>query len=181
MSRSPDLRSKLPTCLPIVLLLLNVIACGDDSGSAAPVADAAVDRDVVDVSSVDGGPKPDVPADAPITDTPDASRDAEPDTVASCTSKMRRVDAAPPDAGVCPDGWYQWNDQGGDTSGAGYGDGQCYQRCSKDTDCHDPQRPSCTILGLFIRGDYNCNAGVLVCRCGADECPLLRNDPTRLR
>lgn len=98
-----------------------------------------------------------------------------------CSSEMlHRVDAAPA-AGTCPDGWYRWDDPSAATANAGYGDGRCLQRCSKDSDCHDPERGSCTILGLFAGGDSSCNAGVLVCRCGDDECPSLRNNPSRLK
>jgi hypothetical protein len=52
------------------------------------------------------------------------------------------------------------------------GDGRCHRRCATDSDCTDPCRPFCSILGLFDGGDYNCNAGVRICReKPKDDCP----------
>lgn len=44
------------------------------------------------------------------------------------------------------------------------GNGRCYQRCDTDADCTNPERPYCSELGLFERGDFNCNNSVKICR-----------------
>lgn len=51
------------------------------------------------------------------------------------------------------------------------GDNRCYQRCNRDEDCQDSQRPHCAIQGRFQGGDFLCNGSVRVWRCGrADDC-----------
>jgi len=44
------------------------------------------------------------------------------------------------------------------------GNGRCYQRCDTDADCTNPERPYCSELGLFERGDVRCNNSVQICR-----------------
>ncbi len=81
---------------------------------------------------------------------------------------------------VCPAGWYLWDDRAGSApmpDGGGVdpvdpvGDNRCYQRCTADGECKDPQRPLCRVRGLFMGGDYNCNGVVRVCSCSVtNEC-----------
>lgn len=75
-----------------------------------------------------------------------------------------------PDAGACPDGWFLYDDTFGSAGPADaapqstpVGDGKCYRKCTADAECGGTH-PACHVLGLFSRGDYNCNDSVLVCR-----------------
>lgn len=54
------------------------------------------------------------------------------------------------------------------------GDGRCYQVCSSDSDCQDPKRSRCAVIGLFAGTDFSCTQKVRVCRSSAvaDMCPV---------
>src|SRR5262245_3976838 len=57
------------------------------------------------------------------------------------------------------DGGYRWGNH-------------CYQRCTRDDECTDPERPFCSIQGFAKGGDYSCNGAVRLCRCWPDDdCP----------
>jgi hypothetical protein len=65
--------------------------------------------------------------------------------------------ALPPDAGT--------------TDCVQQGDLTLYRRCTTAAECCEPERPYCSVLGLFNGGDWNCNATVRVCRDRqADDC-----------
>jgi hypothetical protein len=89
-----------------------------------------------------------------------------------------------PEAGVCPSATFLYEDEscpgvtdaGSSLQCTQEGDGLCHERCNTDADCSDPGRPYCRILGLFDGGDWNCNAGVRVCR-ETDKDDCFRNAP----
>lgn len=72
-----------------------------------------------------------------------------------------------PDGGVCPDGWFLWNEyQGGPTPS----DRLCHRTCRSDADCADPV-PYCWTVGLSLGGDYGCNGRAKFCaEPAADQC-----------
>lgn len=62
---------------------------------------------------------------------------------------------------------------GGSRNCSRRGNGRCYQRCETDADCTNPDRPHCSVLGLFASGDYSCNNSVKICRSTClNECPV---------
>ena len=49
------------------------------------------------------------------------------------------------------------------------GDGLCYDTCADDSDCADSCRPFCRTIGLFRRGDFQCNGTASVCGSSPDD------------
>jgi hypothetical protein len=89
-------------------------------------------------------------------------------------SCIKPVALSPPGPKGCATREYLYDDG---SCGAGVGpcmlegDNLCHARCDADTDCPDPCRPYCRILGLFQGHDVGCEAGVKVCReAPKDDC-----------
>jgi hypothetical protein len=96
---------------------------------------------------------------------------------------------AGPDAGSCASGQFLYLDESCPPPGAVLtgpssqcepeGDNLCHERCTSDSDCRDPARRYCRVLGLYANYDSNCNVGVRICReTDRDDCPAT---PVQLR
>lgn len=90
----------------------------------------------------------------------------------SCERLWQPADGFKADANCEPDE-FRYIDQtclptrpgdAGERSCRQVGNGRCYQRCDTDADCTNPERPYCSELGLFERGDALCNNSVKICR-----------------
>lgn len=89
--------------------------------------------------------------------------------VAACASVRRH-----PRPDACSGDKFFYSDEFCSLQGACHevGDGRCYERCTRDTDCHDDVLPECRALGLFAGGDFGGNDEVLIC--GSDDVPHRR-------
>jgi hypothetical protein len=87
------------------------------------------------------------------------------------------IDGGSADAGPCCANQFYYYDMacgapaadGGSSPCQQVGDLGCYDYCSDSSQCKDPSRPNCSILGLFNSGDWNCNKSVKVCRDKKDD------------